>query len=200
MTESWGLGAIFSSSINGHILVGMERNAEKKVTRYNKEGRKLQGIQWGDQGQSLYQRIDYITENINGDICSSDSSAGRVVVVTASGEYRFSYYGLHRFSYSGRHSQSRFCPFGICTDVLGQILICNYSDVHLLDINGQFLSFLLVKDQCPKSSCGLCIDDEHNFWIGASDSSTVSVYKYLKKTKQYFIYGIHRFESQPLLA
>ncbi|XP_062608953.1 uncharacterized protein LOC134270723 [Saccostrea cucullata] len=174
--------AIYSSHINGHILVAMEKNKFMAITRYSREGTKLQDIQWDDKRQNLYQSIDYITENINGDICTSDEDASEVVVVTASGEYRF--------SYSGHHSQPGFCPYGICTDVLGHILVCNgynphnenSSSVHLLDINGHFLSFLLTPKQCPEFSCALCIDNEYNFCIGGWGSSTVSVYKYYQET------------------
>ncbi|XP_061171081.1 uncharacterized protein LOC133180626 [Saccostrea echinata] len=182
-TGSLEPGAIFSSPFNGHILVGMGTKSDSKVTIYNREGRKLQDIKRDDEGQTLYEGIDYLTENINGDICASDNYAKKVVVVTASGEYRF--------SYSGHESQSGFRPYGICTDVLGHILVGNgyishsenCSGVHLLDINGRFLSFLLTLDQCPPRPCALCIDDQHNLWVGGRRSSTVSVYKYLQKTK-----------------
>ncbi|XP_062606099.1 uncharacterized protein LOC134267909 [Saccostrea cucullata] len=182
-TGSWIPGAIYSSPINRNILVGMLTKSISKITRYNKEGRKLQDIEWDDKGQRLYQSALYITENINGDICASDYKAKKVVVVTASGEYLF--------SYSGHHSQSEFRPTGICTDVLGHILVCNsyyslnenFSSVHLLDINGQFLSLLLTPEQCPPSPRALCIDDQHNLWVGELESSTVYVYKYLKNTE-----------------
>ncbi|XP_062608947.1 uncharacterized protein LOC134270714 [Saccostrea cucullata] len=164
----------------------MKRKSDhtNKITRYKREGRKLLDIQWDEKGQSLYQSIRYITENINGDICTSDYNASKVVVVTASGEYRF--------SYSGHHSQSGFCPYGICTDVLGHILVCNNYftfnencfSVHLLDINGHFRSILITQDQCPKYPCALCIDHQYNFWIGGWECSTVSVYKYLQKTEK----------------
>ncbi|XP_061171073.1 uncharacterized protein LOC133180616 [Saccostrea echinata] len=182
-TGSWVPGAIYSSPINGHILVGMGTKSDNKVTRYNREGRKLQDIQWDEEGQTLYQSVNFITENNNGDICTSDSRAKKVVVVTKLGEYRF--------SYSGNESQYRFCPYGICTDVLGHILVCNShiwynencSSIHLLNINGQFLSLLLTSEQYPAYYFTLCIDNQHNFWVGGWNSSTVSVYKYLQNTK-----------------
>ncbi|XP_062595053.1 uncharacterized protein LOC134256425 [Saccostrea cucullata] len=181
-TGNWEPGAIFSSNINGHILVGMERNRCMKVTRYSKRGKKLQDIQRDNKGKDLFQSINFISENINGDICTSDYLARKVVLVTGSGEYRF--------SYSGHHSQFGFIPYGICTDVLGHILVCNgYEDsrnhcssVHLLDMDGQFLSLLLTPDQCDMDTCALCIDKHHNLLVGGLNSSTISVYKYLEKT------------------
>ncbi|XP_062611065.1 uncharacterized protein LOC134272905 isoform X2 [Saccostrea cucullata] len=159
----------------------MNKDKESNVTRYSKEWKKLQVIQRGDQGNNLYKSITYITENINGDICTSDSNANKVVVVTASGEYRF--------SYSGHHSQSGFRPTGVCKDKLGQILVCNiyssllrnYSSVHLLDMDGKFLSFLLIPGQCPNKPRAICIDGEHILMVGSEHSSTVTMYKYFQK-------------------
>ncbi|XP_062611062.1 uncharacterized protein LOC134272903 [Saccostrea cucullata] len=139
--EEWEPGAIYSSLLNGDILVGMNKNKEFKVTRFSKEGTKLQVIQKDEKGNNLYKSITYITENINGDIYTSDYTAHSVVGVNRSGQ--------HRFSYSGHKSQSEFHPNGICTDKLGHILVCNsycswfrnFSSVHLLDIDGHFFHF-----------------------------------------------------------
>ncbi|XP_062613500.1 uncharacterized protein LOC134275244 [Saccostrea cucullata] len=140
-TEDWTPLSIHSSHINGDLLVGMfkdevrgliwMKDSEAKVTRYNKTGKELQNIQRDNKGQKLYGILHYITENINGDICTSDYDKG-VVVVNKSGQ--------HRFSYTGQ--KSGFSPYGICTDVLGHILVCDVisKTVHLLDQNGHFLS------------------------------------------------------------
>ncbi|XP_061171084.1 uncharacterized protein LOC133180630 [Saccostrea echinata] len=180
-SEEWEPGAIYSSHINRDILVGMNKNKEFKVTRYSREGKKLQVTKNDDKGNNLYKSITYITENINGDICTTDYTAHRVVVVTRSGQ--------HRFSYSGHQSQSGFHPYGICTDKLGHILVCNsycpllgnYSGVHLLDMDGQFLSLLLSPDQCPHKPRALCFDDQHTLMVGSEDSSTVTMYEYYQK-------------------
>ncbi|XP_078329847.1 uncharacterized protein LOC111113501 isoform X1 [Crassostrea virginica] len=161
--------SIHSSCINGDILVGM-RGA--KVTRYNREGKEIQNIQRHNQGQELYDYPHYITENINGDICTSDYHKHAVVVVNKSGQ--------HRFSYSGQRSE--FCPYGICTDVLGHILVCdNVSEtVHLLDQDGGFLSVILSEQQGIKLPLGVCVDDENNLYVGQYSTNTVTVYKYLE--------------------
>ncbi|XP_022341640.1 uncharacterized protein LOC111135665 [Crassostrea virginica] len=161
--------SVHSSRINGDILVG--KDGEAKVTRYSKEGKEIQNIQRDNQGQELYRRPHYITENINGDICTSDSSKYAVVVVNKSGQ--------HRFSYTGQTLS--FWPFGICTDVLGHILVCElYSGVHLLDQDGGFLSVILSSQQGIAHPCGVCVDDENNLYVGQCCNNTVSVYKYLQ--------------------
>ncbi|XP_061167682.1 uncharacterized protein LOC133176584 [Saccostrea echinata] len=183
-TGDWAPLSIHSSHINGDLLVGMlkfteakglfkmRRNKkESKVTRYNKTGKELQNIRRDNKGQELYRLPHYITENINGDICTSDYRKG-VVVVNKSGQ--------HRFSYAGQ--ESVFRPYGICTDVLGHILVCDQYDntVHLLDQDGQFLSLLLTQEQGVKYPRSVCVDDENNFYVGQWLINTLTVYKYLQ--------------------
>ncbi|XP_062619554.1 uncharacterized protein LOC134281104 [Saccostrea cucullata] len=166
-TGGWEPLSIHSSHINGDLLVGMIG----KVTRYNKTGKELQNIQRDNKGQGLYNTPYYIIENINGDICTSDINKG-VVVVNKSGQYRFSYTG----------QKSEFRPYGICTDVLGHILVCDsISDtVHLLDQDGHFLSLLLTQQQGVKYPRSVCVDDENNLYVGQYDTNKLTVYKYLK--------------------
>ncbi|XP_062571073.1 tripartite motif-containing protein 2-like [Saccostrea cucullata] len=169
-TGDWTPLSIHSSHINGDLLVGMWKE-HYTITRYNKTGKELQNIQRDNKGQELYSYPHYITENINGDICTSDWNKG-VVVVNKSGQ--------HRFSYTGQGSE--FHPFGICTDVLGHILVCDsYSNsVHLLDQDGQFLSLLLTQQQAVYCSRSVCVDDENNLYVGQNDTNTLTVYKYLQ--------------------
>ncbi|XP_065935183.1 tripartite motif-containing protein 2-like [Magallana gigas] len=124
-TGDWKPLSIYSSHINGDILVLMRTYGEAKVTRYNKRGEEIQNIQKDNKGQDLYDYPYYITENINGDICTSDYNKGAVVVVNKSGQ--------HRFSYTGQGS--KFFPYGICTDLLGHILVSDAftKSVYLLD-------------------------------------------------------------------
>nr|XP_022338787.1 E3 ubiquitin-protein ligase TRIM37-like [Crassostrea virginica] len=171
-TGEWTPVSVHSSRINGDILVGMRNYKEAKVTRYSKAGKELQNIQRDNQGQELYSDPHYITENINGDICTSDWSKHAVVVVNKSGQ--------HRFSYTGQGSV--FFPFGICTDVLGHILVCEEesSTVHLLDQDGGLLSVILSPQQGIKDPRGVCVDDENNLYVGQRYTNTVTVYKYLQ--------------------
>nr|XP_022336253.1 uncharacterized protein LOC111132721 [Crassostrea virginica] len=170
-TGDWRPLSVHSSRINGDILVGMIKNKEAKVSRYSKAGKEKQNIQRDNQGQKLYSYPYYITENVNGDICASNNHA--VVVVNKSGQ--------HRFSYTGQ--RSLFFPWGICTDVLGHILVCdNASDtVHLLNQDGGFLSVILSPQQGIDHPCGVCVDNENNLHVAKSNTYTVTVYKIMLK-------------------
>ncbi|XP_062579937.1 uncharacterized protein LOC134241942 [Saccostrea cucullata] len=165
--RDWRPISIHSSHINGDLLVGMLKGEEGKVTRYNKTGKEVQNIQRDKKGRGLYSRPHYITENINGDICTSDFIKKTVIVVNKSGR--------HRFSYTGHGSG--FLPWGICTDVLGHVLVCDLENVHLLDQDGELLSLLFTLKQatCPIS---VCMDDENNLYVGQGNK-TVKVFKYL---------------------
>ncbi|XP_065938679.1 tripartite motif-containing protein 3 [Magallana gigas] len=167
----WAPISIHSSHINGDLLVGMETNGEAKVTKYNKIGTEIQNIQRDNKGQVLYSYPRYITENINGDVCVSDYNKHAVLVVDKSGQ--------HRFSYTGQGSG--LGPYGICTDVLGHILVCDdiSETVHFLDKDGQFLSLLLTSQQGVDYPLSVCVDDENNLWVGQL-TNTVTVYKYLQ--------------------
>ena len=170
-TGDWTPHSVHSSRINGNILVGMIRDFNAKVTRYSKTGNEIQNIQRDAEGQELYLYSNYITENINGDICTSDKDA--VVVVNKSGQ--------HRFSYTGQ--RSGFGPCGICTNILGHILVCDTISeyVHQLDQDGKFLSyFLLLPKQKVMYPRGVCVDDENNLFVGQYNTNKVTVYKYLQ--------------------
>ena len=173
-TGDWEPISIHSSHIHGDILVGMVKDGEpSKVTRYNKTGTEIQNIQRDNKGQALRTYPQYITENINGDVCVSDHYSG-VVVVDKSGQ--------HRFSYTGQ--RLGFNPCGICTDVLGHILVCDTylfsNTVDLLDQDGQFLSVLLTGQQGIDYPISVCVDDDNNLWVGQRNTTTVTVYKYLQ--------------------
>ncbi|XP_078310238.1 uncharacterized protein LOC111132730 isoform X2 [Crassostrea virginica] len=169
-TGDWRPLSVHSSRINGDILVGMIKDKEAKITRYSKTGKEIQNIQRDNQGEELNPH--YITENINGDICTSAWNKRAVVVVNKSGQ--------HRFSYKGQGS--KFIPFGICTDVLSHILVCDsyYSTVHLLDQDGEFLSVILSPRLGINSPRGVCVDDENNLYVGQGNTNTVTVYTYLQ--------------------
>ncbi|XP_062590548.1 E3 ubiquitin-protein ligase TRIM71-like [Saccostrea cucullata] len=171
ITGDWRPHSIHSSHINGDLLVGRVKGKEGKITRYNKTGKELQNIQRDNKGQELYGIPHYVIENINGDICTSDFFNG-VVVVNKSGQ--------HRFSYKGQGFGFR--PYGICTDVLGHILVCDLhtNTVHLLEQDGHFLSFLLTEQQRVYAPCSVCVADENNLCVGQQVSKKLTVYKYLK--------------------
>ncbi|XP_065942766.1 protein wech-like [Magallana gigas] len=178
ITTEWEPLSIHTSNLNGDILVGIRAFLKGKVARYNKTGKEIQSLERDNKGQELYSEYPhYITENINGDICVSDCLKQAVIVVNKSGQ--------HRFSYTGQESKIHpysIRPYGICTDILGHIIVCETSSktVHLLDQDGQFLSLLLLSQKGIQIPLCVCVDDDNNLHTGYSGTSTVIVYKYLQ--------------------
>ncbi|XP_062605178.1 uncharacterized protein LOC134266969 [Saccostrea cucullata] len=168
------INCIYSSRITGDILLGLYNTVlyTSKVTRYDKTGQKILDIEEDNQGVKLYDWPSYITENRNGDIWTSDTV--KVVVVNKSGKHRFNYIG---------HPSHYFNPKGICTDILGHVLVCDCSPsdagVHLLDQDGRFLSLLLTKEHNVHRPQTMCVDDKHNLYLGQSFITIIRVYKYL---------------------
>lgn len=184
-TASWVPWCVYCSKLTGDVLVGMytKRPLICKVTRYNQAGEKTQTIRHGNTGVQLGAKPHFISENNNGDILVSfnDDISG-VVVTEGSGRYRF--------TYTGHPPGSGVRARGICTDVLSNILVCNYKTfrIEILDKNGQFLSNLSIR---PKSFLPICLSYDlniHRLWVGSHINQRVDVYRYI--TRQDALTGI----------
>ncbi|XP_056006836.1 uncharacterized protein LOC130050614 [Ostrea edulis] len=172
-TGAWTPCSVYSSHSTGDILVGMI-SVDGRVVRYNKEGRELWQSQYNAQGQRLYGYPNYITENVNGDICTSNGILNKGVVVVVDRD------GNHRFSYRGRQDGSKFNPLGICTDVHGRILVVvNLGIVHMIDQNGEFITVLLTSDHGISCNYGLCTDRDNNIWL--CGLNRVKMYNWLRQ-------------------
>nr|XP_034319911.1 uncharacterized protein LOC105328450 [Crassostrea gigas] len=174
--STWEPQCVYWSPSTGDLLVGMYNDDTKtaKVTRYNQSGQLTQTIQNDITGLGLYRYPKYITENNNRDVVVSDDDA---VVVTKRG-------GRHRFSYTGHPSGSDLWPRGICTDALSHILVCDVrtNTVQMLDMDGQFLSHLLIRPSGIFRPHSLSYDvNTHRLWVGSRVNNTVDIYRYITR-------------------
>lgn len=172
----WRPQCVYCSPLSGDLLVGMYRKepGTGKVTRYNQIEQLIQTIQHDNTGRGLYSDPIYITENSNGDVVVSDNN--RAVVVTERG-------GRHRFSYTGHPPGLGLWPYGICTDALSHILVCDdlTNTLQMIDKNGQFLSHLLTYSKKMGEPQSLSYDaNTHRLWVGSWDSK-LCVYKYMAR-------------------
>lgn len=105
-------------SCSGDLLISMfsDDKTQCRVVRYS-ESTEKQIIQFDDGGLPLYsgsEKVKYITENRNRDICVIDCPADEVVVVNHAGKLRFRYTGsinfLNKktFRYNNRQPKSYF--------------------------------------------------------------------------------------------
>eukprot|EP00105_Crassostrea_gigas_P006072 XP_011419872.2 PREDICTED: uncharacterized protein LOC105322715 [Crassostrea gigas] len=178
--STWRPQCVYWSPSTGDLLVGMYREKPDtgKVTRYNQSGQLIQTIQNDNTGRGLYNGPCYITENNNGDVVVSDYHYGSdAVVVIERG-------GRHRFSYTGHQSGSGLRPYGICTDALSHILVCDdtTNTVQMLDRDGQFLSHLLIRPSGIFKPYSLSYDiNTHRLWVGSQERNTVVIYRYITR-------------------
>ena len=90
--------------------------------------------------------------------------------------------GQLRYEYSGQ-GDNDLSVGGLCTDHLGHILIADpkYHTVHILDINGRFLQYILTSEQGLDWPRSIDVDLEGYVWVGEQlHIGCVKVVKYLR--------------------
>lgn len=209
--SEWRPHSVYSSNLNGDLLVVMikfdsktgfkikrKKEAENdkniprdhtgqkfysgrsgigKVIRYNQSGQQKQTILHNSCGFYMYRNPSRITENINGDVVVSDSDWPGAVFVTDSG-------GKYRFTYTGHPLGPSLMPWGICTDALSHIFVCDAStqSIQVIDSNGQYQKHLLIRPLGILSPCGLAYNfNTHCLWIGSTDMTKICVYRYITR-------------------
>lgn len=85
--------------------------------------------------------------------------------------------------YALKRTRSGVTPYGICTDALSHILVCDdqTKTVQMIDRDGQFMSILLTKSELIGKPCSLSYDvNTYSLWVG-SYNNKVYVYRYIGK-------------------
>lgn len=180
----WKPRCVYCSPSTGDLLVGMLREGTEtgKVARYSHCGKLTQTIEHDSKGLEQYCKLHFITENNNRDVVVSVFpiyfEKGGVVVTERGGKLRF--------SYTGPPSGSGLLPFGICTDALSNILVCDglTSTIQLIDKDGHFLSLLLTQPLRLFVPHSLSYDvNSHHIWVGSRENCMVCVYRYIEQDR-----------------
>lgn len=117
-----------------------------------------------------------IVENINKDICFSVTSSNTeaVILIHSNGDHKITYKG------AGSSISQSFKPRGLCTDVLGHILIADENNrvIHVLNKEGGFLTIFGMPGELQCIPISMCTDDKNNLCIGCDDGK-IRILKYL---------------------
>lgn len=170
--NTWIPLCVYWSSNSRELLVGMRGKLKSlfKITWYSPTGQLIQTVQYNNTESKLCTYPRFITENSNRDIVVSGPYA---VVIADHG-------GRRRFSYTSQPSGSKCCPQGICTDALSNILVSEKDTVQLIDVNGKFFSFLLIRPPGIFYPYSLSYDSKfHRLWVAARN--VICVYRYIKR-------------------
>ncbi|XP_069129991.1 tripartite motif-containing protein 2-like [Argopecten irradians] len=183
-TELYPRGLAVSS--DGSLLVclmdqystSVTKASKRLVARLDSQGQQVQAYEYTDGNKRLFTRPYRVVENINGDVCVTDKTSmgsGRVVVLDCLGNLRFIYDGCSASAW-----ERPFSPCGIVCDSYGRLLIADTNNhcIHIVDKHGQFVSFLLRKEDgitCPTT---LTLDGQGQLWVG-NGNGQMKVYQYL---------------------
>lgn len=165
---------------NDEFLVSMESNDETqiKIARFSGDFKIIQEIQYDEHHQPLYASGKYyvfVEENQNMDICASDPNKNEVVVTDKD--------GLRRWRYNGNLEKGKFKSFSpsfIAADSYSNLLVMDTDNdcVHLLDMNGIFITFITH----PKIQGigAMSLDRNDKLWIANYKGGQINVFKYLQ--------------------
>ena len=111
-------------------------------------GHVLHSYEYDEDGTPVLTRPSFSMQNNNSDVCvinefqeSNKKLCANLCVFYEDGPLEFVYEGYN------------IAPFGICCDLLCNILCVNYRDdtIHVISSEGSFLSYLCTSDTCvPK--------------------------------------------------
>lgn len=106
-------------------------------------------------GEPLFSNPRFVCENrVTDDICVSDFD-NKVIVLSSSGDFRFSYTGI----LPAIQKSETFAPRGIACTRQGHILVADVENdlVHMLQSNGQFITHILSSISPIFRPWGICV-------------------------------------------
>ena len=120
----------------------------------------------------------YVATNHNNDIIISDFEQNAVYAFDSGGAFLFKYEG------SGIEGGSLKCPSAVCCDNFDNILIADFMNdrVHLVSQSGQFLGYLLTREDHVSCPNFLSIDGDGHLFVGQYGGQ-IQVFQYMSYVK-----------------
>lgn len=147
-------------------------DSRRGVMILDMKGTLMRMVEYDVDNKRLFSVPAVIKSNINGDICVVDTTnffyEGRVVVLGEWGNMKWIYTG-HPCINSNK--TLNFTPSDIATTTTGFVLVTDFKNdtIHVLSINGDFLSHFSEKDVVARP-LSVYIDNEDKILIGCSGS------------------------------
>ena len=149
--ELWGVNC----TKNGTYLVCMTSETDvSAVVHFCVKGTIYKEFTDNSKGELLFERPRYVCVNeTNQNICVSDFKRG-IIVLNHLGQLIVNYRGNKIIC------GKPFSPRGIACDRLGRILVADTDNdvVHLLESNGEFITYILSSISPISQPWGLCVD------------------------------------------
>ena len=164
---------------DGTILVTFHRNS--KIIQYSAKGEVLNELDHIE----LRCPCRVAQNKLNHDIYITDKegiypkAAGKIIALDSNFNFKYFYTGLAA-------EDELFTPVEICSDEAGHILIADMANdvVHVLDCEGQFIQYILTREQRVYEPVTIDVDREGMVWVGTSveafEEGTVHVARYLQ--------------------
>lgn len=165
-----------STTLTDEILVCLQMTgSDGKVLRLTETGKETQTIQYVKY-YYLFRDPNLVVENVNGDVCVTNKRKS-LTVVNKDGGFRFRYPYVANTKYSNIVLGE---ITGIVCDASGNILLSDWTNhtIHLVDINGQFIQYLMTESDGLKRPWGLRITPKGSLWICCDNGDTIKVVKY----------------------
>lgn len=156
---------------NGHFVI--TSSGEQKVKVFNHNGDLQMSLPKDGSGINL-DHPHYVATNKLNDIIVSDFKQHAVFAFDACGNLRFKYSG------NGIDAGELKCPSAVCCDNFNNILVADFMNdrVHMLSPSGQFLGYLLTKENSITCPNFLSTDGDGHLYVGQYGGQ-IQVFQYM---------------------
>lgn len=160
------------------IIVGLCKSDPKhgKLIQLTPSGQYISSTTYNKDGKTpLFENPNSISSNRNGDLIISDSGK-RVTVLTKDRKLKFIYNGHY-----GKLRTS-FNPSYTATDRYSHIIISDFSNsaIHLLDVDGNLVKYLLTSENGIQRPTGLAVDSSCRLLVCSEFANEIKIIQYLK--------------------
>ena len=169
-------------ALNGNVIISLceeyseirSEQSQRSVRMVTPSGDVIGSYEYGEDGSVPVLTLPgFVTQNNNSDVCviNQFKNANNKFCANLCVFYEDS---TLKFVYAGH----KFAPYGICCDLLCNILCVNGIDntIHVISGEGSFLRYLFTRDKCVPKPYSIALH-RGVLWVGSTEGE-VRVYRY----------------------